>query len=228
MAARSIAISSACSIDRFGWRTTRTASRCQKRSTAPRQRRAIVFGVIIGTGTGGGVVVDGRVLTGANAVAGEWGHNPLPAPRDDERPGTALLLRTLRLHRDFPLGAGTEPRLPRRHWPANRGDRHRRPRAVPAMATPSRCLQRYEERLARALGQRDQPPRSRRHRSWRRALQHRTPLRNGAGTVGAVCLLRSCRYRAGSGRSWRLERRPWSGWLWPVSAATSIAERPID
>ncbi len=38
----------------------------------------IVFGVILGTGVGGGVVVDGRVLTGANAIAGEWGHNPLP------------------------------------------------------------------------------------------------------------------------------------------------------
>jgi len=48
---------------------------------------AIVFGVILGTGTGGGVVIDGRVLTGANAVSGEWGHNPMPAPRDDERPG---------------------------------------------------------------------------------------------------------------------------------------------
>src|SRR6202042_3688355 len=46
-----------------------------------------VFGVIIGTGTGGGIVVNGRVLIGANAIAGEWGHNPLPAPTDDERPG---------------------------------------------------------------------------------------------------------------------------------------------
>src|SRR5215831_15673967 len=41
----------------------------------------IVFGVIIGTGTGGGVVLNRRVLEGANAIAGEWGHNPLPAPR---------------------------------------------------------------------------------------------------------------------------------------------------
>src|SRR5438552_1091586 len=49
----------------------------------------IVFGVIIGTGTGGGVVVHGRVLTGINAIAGEWGHNPMPAPRDEERPGSA-------------------------------------------------------------------------------------------------------------------------------------------
>ncbi len=48
---------------------------------------AVVFGVIIGTGTGAGVVVNGRVLGGANAIAGEWGHNPLPWPQDNERPG---------------------------------------------------------------------------------------------------------------------------------------------
>jgi fructokinase len=47
----------------------------------------IVFGVILGTGVGGGVVIDGKPLIGAQAVAGEWGHNPLPDPRDDERPG---------------------------------------------------------------------------------------------------------------------------------------------
>lgn len=48
-----------------------------------------VFGVILGTGTGGGVVVHQRLVSGPNAVAGEWGHNPLPWPRDDERPGPA-------------------------------------------------------------------------------------------------------------------------------------------
>jgi len=48
---------------------------------------ATVFGVIVGTGTGGGLVVNGRLLTGINAIAGEWGHNPLPWPRDEERPG---------------------------------------------------------------------------------------------------------------------------------------------
>ena len=47
----------------------------------------IVFGVIIGTGTGGGVVVNGKVLTGCNAISGEWGHNPLPWAEDSERPG---------------------------------------------------------------------------------------------------------------------------------------------
>src|SRR6266478_590756 len=51
------------------------------------QGAEVVFGVILGTGVGGGIVVDGRVLTGQNAIAGEWGHNPLPWPKDDERPG---------------------------------------------------------------------------------------------------------------------------------------------
>jgi fructokinase len=48
-----------------------------------------VFGVILGTGCGGGVVVDGRLLAGANGIAGEWGHNPLPWPRPEwnEVPG---------------------------------------------------------------------------------------------------------------------------------------------
>jgi fructokinase len=46
-----------------------------------------VFGVIIGTGTGGGIAVERRVLSGRNAIAGEWGHNPLPWPDPAELPG---------------------------------------------------------------------------------------------------------------------------------------------
>jgi fructokinase len=46
----------------------------------------IVFGVILGTGVGGGIVVDRRVLTGVNAIAGEWGHNPLPLPAPEDLP----------------------------------------------------------------------------------------------------------------------------------------------
>ena len=49
----------------------------------------VVFGVIVGTGTGGGVVIHRQVLAGANAIAGEWGHNPLPAARGIESPGLA-------------------------------------------------------------------------------------------------------------------------------------------
>ncbi|MGZ9013788.1 MAG: ROK family protein [Burkholderiales bacterium] len=51
------------------------------------RKAAAVFGVILGTGVGGGVVIHGRVLEGANAIAGEWGHNPLPWPQADELPG---------------------------------------------------------------------------------------------------------------------------------------------
>jgi fructokinase len=46
----------------------------------------VVFGVILGTGVGGGIVVRGEVLTGANAIAGEWGHNPLPSPQASDLP----------------------------------------------------------------------------------------------------------------------------------------------
>lgn len=49
----------------------------------------VVFGVILGTGVGGGVVVSGEILVGPNAIAGEWGHNPLPWPEPDEYPGPA-------------------------------------------------------------------------------------------------------------------------------------------
>jgi fructokinase len=47
----------------------------------------VVFAVIVGTGTGGGLVVDGKLIGGPHAIAGEWGHNPLPWRRDDEVPG---------------------------------------------------------------------------------------------------------------------------------------------
>ena len=50
---------------------------------------AIVWAIILGTGVGSGIALRGRALTGRNAIAGEWGHNPLPWPRDDERPGPA-------------------------------------------------------------------------------------------------------------------------------------------
>lgn len=46
----------------------------------------VVFGVILGTGVGGGIVVEGKVLTGANGIAGEWGHNPLPLPEEADLP----------------------------------------------------------------------------------------------------------------------------------------------
>ncbi|MGN6148924.1 MAG: ROK family protein [Rhizomicrobium sp.] len=49
--------------------------------------KSVVFGIIAGTGVGGGVVVDGKIITGAHSIGGEWGHNPLPGARADEMPG---------------------------------------------------------------------------------------------------------------------------------------------
>lgn len=109
-----------------------------------------VFGVILGTGAGGGVVVRGRLLAGPNAIAGEWGHSPLPWPRDDERPGTRCYCGKLGCIETFVSGPG----LARDHAAhtgetlsavevaarADAGD-------LPAEAT----LRRYEDRLARAL-----------------------------------------------------------------------------
>ncbi len=51
--------------------------------------KAVVFGVILGTGCGGGVAFDGQVHAGPNGVGGEWGHNPLPWAEENERPGPA-------------------------------------------------------------------------------------------------------------------------------------------
>jgi fructokinase len=48
-----------------------------------------VFGIIIGTGCGGGIVFEGKLVDGPNAIGGEWGHNPLPWARGDEHPGPA-------------------------------------------------------------------------------------------------------------------------------------------
>jgi fructokinase len=113
---------------------------------------AVVFGVIVGTGCGGGVVVDGRVLTGANAIAGEWGHNPLPVMTDEERAIGACycgrhgcveqFLSGPGLARDYASlgGAALDARAI-----ASRAASGDDPRAV-------RALERYEDRMARALG----------------------------------------------------------------------------
>lgn len=50
--------------------------------------QTVVFGIILGTGVGGGIVANGTILTGPNSIAGEWGHNPLPWANQNERPGS--------------------------------------------------------------------------------------------------------------------------------------------
>jgi fructokinase len=110
----------------------------------------IVFGVIVGTGTGGGIVVDGQTIVGVNAIAGEWGHNALPLPRDDERPGPACYCGRFGCIETFLSGPGLE-----RDYAAAAG------RTLPAVEIAREsaggdpaaraCLDRYVDRMARSL-----------------------------------------------------------------------------
>lgn len=110
----------------------------------------IVFGVIIGTGTGGGIVIDGRVLVGANAIAGEWGHNPMPWPDGDEWPGPACYCGRTGCIETFLSGPG----LSNDHVRAG-GERLDAgaiaQRACAGDEPAAATLARYERRLARAL-----------------------------------------------------------------------------
>jgi fructokinase len=110
----------------------------------------VVFGVILGTGVGGGVVVRGHVLTGPNAIAGEWGHNPLPWPRDDERPGAACFCGHSGCIETFLSGPGVE----RDHRAVTGQELSSLDIAARAAAGDASCaatMRRYDERLARAL-----------------------------------------------------------------------------
>jgi fructokinase len=102
-----------------------------------------VFGVILGTGVGGGIVVNGRPLAGPNAIAGEWGHNPLPWPTDAERPGPACYCGRSGCIETFLSGPG----LARDHG----GGLTAAEICASGEAAAEAALARYEERLARAL-----------------------------------------------------------------------------
>jgi fructokinase len=109
----------------------------------------VTFGVIVGTGTGGGVVVDGKVLTGPNAVAGEWGHNALPWPRPDEWPGPGCYCGRSGCIETFLSGPGMA-----RDYERATGRRRSAQEILQAAASEPEAeaaLARYEERMARGL-----------------------------------------------------------------------------
>lgn len=109
-----------------------------------------VFGVIIGTGTGGGIVINGNIITGINAIGGEWGHNPLPWPDDNERQiancycGKQDCIETYLsgtgFERDHKLITGQTLSSPEIISAATQGNKE-------AQAS----LERYERRMAKAL-----------------------------------------------------------------------------
>ena len=102
----------------------------------------VVFGVILGTGVGGGIVVDGKVIRGANAIAGEWGHNALPQPGSQDLPLPPCYCGRAGCIETYLSGPG----LSRDHEQVT-GERLAPERAV----LHEKTMARYEERLARAL-----------------------------------------------------------------------------
>jgi fructokinase len=110
----------------------------------------VVFGVIVGTGTGGGLVVDRRVWVGRNAIAGEWGHLPLPWPAGDERPGPACYCGRRGCVETFLSGPGlVRDHRERTGESLEAGDLAARAAAGDAAAGAT--VDRYVDRMARAL-----------------------------------------------------------------------------
>jgi fructokinase len=111
---------------------------------------ATVFGVILGTGVGGGIVVGGRQLVGANAIAGEWGHNPLPSPRRGESPGPACYCGRSGCIETFLSGPGLAADH-RRHGGAEIAGPEIAAGAAAGDPACRATFDRYVDRLARAL-----------------------------------------------------------------------------
>ena len=112
----------------------------------------IVFGVIIGTGTGGGIFVRGQSIIGANAIAGEWGHNPLPWPNKNEYPGKECYCGQLGCIETWLSG----PSFERDHKEFNHLEQSAPAKQIITYAEnkdeiAQASLRRYEERLAKSL-----------------------------------------------------------------------------
>jgi len=110
----------------------------------------VVFGVIVGTGTGGGIVVNGRLLQGPNGIAGEWGHNPLPWPGNGELPGPVCYCGLAGCIETWLSG----PALARDHQQVcgeslDAAEINRR--AAAGNKCARQTLERYTDRMARAL-----------------------------------------------------------------------------
>jgi fructokinase len=110
----------------------------------------VVFGVIVGTGTGAGLVVNGRLVEGRHAIAGEWGHNPLPWPAADEWPGPPCYCGRTGCIETFLSGPGLS-----REYERATGRAGRPPEIVERAAggeeAAEQALRAYEQRMARAL-----------------------------------------------------------------------------
>ena len=182
-----------------------------------------VFGVIIGTGCGGGLVHDGHLIDGPHAISGEWGHTPLPWPKPSRISGQRLLVRPRWLHRDVGFRNRARARPPSRHRrnAKRRGNCHcsrwrqfcrtgntRSPRRSPGAGAVDR----------------HQHLRPRGDRSRRRAIEANAPLQSLARIDRAERLRRSRRRLRVAAKVGRRLRRPWRGLA--VGALTAPMANP--
>jgi fructokinase len=114
------------------------------------QGARVVFGVILGTGVGGGVVIDQRVMQGRNHIGGEWGHTPLPWMTPDEYPGARCFCGHDGCIETFLSGPGLSRDYARRSGETLRGEEIVA-RAEAGEAAALAALDAYRDRLARAL-----------------------------------------------------------------------------
>jgi fructokinase len=114
--------------------------------------KRVVFAVILGTGCGGGLAVEGRVHNGRNGVAGEWGHMTMPWMRPEEYPGPECYCGFKGCIETFISGTGLEADYERATKTKLRG-REIIAKSDAGDAEALACLERYEDRLARSLAQ---------------------------------------------------------------------------
>ncbi len=148
----------------------------------------VVFGVIVGTGTGGGIVVRGHVLTGPNAVAGEWGHNPLPWPEADEWPGTPCYCGRSGCIETFLSGPGLAADYGRATGLTLKAE-DVVARAAAGEGAAQETLARYDVRMARALASIINVLDPRRDRARGRVVEPRAPVRGRPQAVVGVGVL---------------------------------------
>ena len=111
---------------------------------------SVVFGVVLGTGVGGGIVVNGQVLTGPNGIAGEWGHSPLPWPQANELPGPPCYCGKRGCIETFLSGPGMMT-LHQQETGLSISPGEIVQRAQQGDEACERSLQHYEHRVARSL-----------------------------------------------------------------------------
>ena len=186
-----------------------------------RSRPDVVFGATLGTGVGGGIVVDGRVLTGENGAATEWSHTTLPFLRPGEHAPYVCVCGHADCIESFTSGRGLIGR-----YRALGGDDVDGARDRPARSGRRRRRRAGVRRLRRGAGARAggrrQHARPARDRAGRRRLEQRSHLHQRPGAVGALDGAEGSAHQAGARGARRRQRRPRRG---AALAAADLTER---